>query len=119
MNQNFLGENIEPFCAKPKRPYCSPDFRGASDIFNKCAPVYYSSQAPQTSCSVFSRCRKFTIRGFAFYAHNMILFEFIFYFLENANDTVIHNEDNWKSADETPNGMFIFICYKRYKMTLE
>lgn len=108
--KNFLGENVEPFCARPKRPYCSPDFRGASEIFNKCAPVYYSSQPPQTSCSVFSRCRKFTICDFAFYAHNTTLSEFIFYFLENVNDTVIHNEDNSKSADGTSNGMiFIFI----------
>ncbi|XP_057337825.1 kielin/chordin-like protein [Microplitis mediator] len=53
----YKGENIEPFCAKPKHPYCSPDFRHASDIFNECAPVYYSSQSPQTSCSVFSRCQ--------------------------------------------------------------
>ncbi|XP_057328661.1 kielin/chordin-like protein [Microplitis mediator] len=53
----YKGQNVEPFCVKPKHPYCSPDFRHASDVFNKCAPVYYSSQSPQTSCSVFSRCQ--------------------------------------------------------------
>ncbi|XP_025269544.1 kielin/chordin-like protein [Camponotus floridanus] len=76
--EGYKGENVEPFCAKHKRPYCSPDFRDASNIFNKCAPVYYSSQPPQTSCSVFSRC-------------------------QNANDTIIHNEDNGKSANKTSN----------------
>lgn len=102
---------------RPKRPYCSPDFRDASNIFNKCAPVYYSNQPPQTSCSVSSRCRKFTICDFAFYAHNTILSElyFLFFlfllFLENNNDTVIHNEDNSKAADGTLNGMFYIRYY--------
>ncbi|TGZ54231.1 hypothetical protein DBV15_02455 [Temnothorax longispinosus] len=31
-------KNVEPFCMKPKHPYCSPDFRDASDIVNNCAP---------------------------------------------------------------------------------
>ncbi|KAL6429458.1 hypothetical protein ACFW04_008251 [Cataglyphis niger] len=82
--EGYQGKNVEPFCARPKRPYCSPDFRDASGIFNKCAPVYYSSQPPQTSCSVFSRC-------------------------QNVNDTVIHNEDNSKSADGTSNDKDV--CY--------
>ncbi|XP_012539782.2 kielin/chordin-like protein isoform X1 [Monomorium pharaonis] len=71
----YEGQNVEPFCAKPKHPYCSPDFRHAGEIFSNCAPVYYSNQSPQTGCSVFSRC-------------------------QNDNDTVIHNEDNSKSADK-------------------
>ncbi|XP_072763965.1 uncharacterized protein [Anoplolepis gracilipes] len=82
--EGYQGENVEPFCMKPKRSYCSPDFRDASDIFNKCAPVYYSSQAPQTSCSVFSRC-------------------------QNNNDTVVHKEDGSKSADKTSNDEDV--CY--------
>lgn len=52
------GENIEPFCARPKHPYCDPLFASPIDIKNNCAPVYYSSQSPQTSCAVFYRCRK-------------------------------------------------------------
>ncbi|XP_011684391.1 PREDICTED: kielin/chordin-like protein [Wasmannia auropunctata] len=72
----YEGKNVEPFCAKPKRPYCSPEFRNAHDIINNCPPVYYSSQSPQADCSVFSRC-------------------------QNDNDTVIHNEDNSKSVDKT------------------
>ncbi|XP_029659621.1 kielin/chordin-like protein [Formica exsecta] len=82
--EGYKGENIEPFCVRPKRPYCSPDFRDASNIFNKCAPVYYSNQPPQTSCSVSSRC-------------------------QNNNDTVIHNEDNSKAADGTLNDKNV--CY--------
>ncbi|XP_011869483.1 PREDICTED: kielin/chordin-like protein [Vollenhovia emeryi] len=73
----YEGQNVEPFCAKPKRPYCSPDFKNPSSIVNNCAPVYYSGQSPQTSCSVFVRC-------------------------QNNNDTVIHNEDSSKSADKNP-----------------
>ncbi|XP_037038687.1 uncharacterized protein LOC119076123 [Bradysia coprophila] len=53
----YKGENIEPFCAYPKRPYCDPYFNHASDIVENCAPVYYSNQSPQTDCSVFSRCQ--------------------------------------------------------------
>jgi len=70
----YEGKNVEPFCTKPKHSYCSPDFRHASDLINNCAPVYYAGQSPQTDCSVFSRC-------------------------QNNNDTVIHNENNSKSAD--------------------
>lgn len=58
----FVGKNVEPFCAKPKYPYFSPDSRHASVIFDKCAPVYYSTQSPQTSCSAFSRCCMFLVR---------------------------------------------------------
>lgn len=72
----YEGKNVEPFCVRPKRPYCSPDFRNAYDVFSNCPPVYYSNQSPQTSCSVFSRC-------------------------QNINDTIIHNEDNSKSAEKS------------------
>lgn len=68
-NFTILGKNVEPFCAKPKRPYCSPDFRHASDVFSNCAPVYYFNQSPQTGCSVSSRCRKFTSCNFVCYVH--------------------------------------------------
>ncbi|KAL0132314.1 hypothetical protein PUN28_000240 [Cardiocondyla obscurior] len=71
----YKGENVEPFCAKPKHSYCSPEFHDASVIFSNCAPVYYSTQSPQTDCSVFSRC-------------------------QNNNDTVIHNENNSKSTNK-------------------
>ncbi|KAL0132317.1 hypothetical protein PUN28_000241 [Cardiocondyla obscurior] len=55
----YEGKNIEPFCAKPKHPYCSPDFRKPYTIFKKCAPAYYSHETPQTDdCSLFSRCRE-------------------------------------------------------------
>jgi hypothetical protein len=73
----YEGKNVEPFCAKPKHPYCSPDFSHAGNIINKCAPVYYFNQSPQTGCSLFTRC-------------------------QNNNDTVIHNEDNLKSAEKHP-----------------
>ncbi|XP_014473598.1 PREDICTED: kielin/chordin-like protein [Dinoponera quadriceps] len=70
----YEGKNVEPFCAKPKRPYCSPDFRDAYSVRQHCAPVYYSNQSPQTDCNLSTRC-------------------------QNANDTVIHNGDNLKSAE--------------------
>ncbi len=58
----MTGKNIEPFCAKPKHNYCDPTFRDAGSIKNNCAPVYFSTQSPQTSCSVFDRCRKYIMR---------------------------------------------------------
>ncbi|XP_032674879.1 kielin/chordin-like protein [Odontomachus brunneus] len=72
----YEGKNVEPFCARPKRPYCSPDFYDTYNIRQHCAPVYYSNQSPQTDCYLSTRC-------------------------QNANDTVIHNHDDLKSA-ETP-----------------
>ncbi|XP_011641422.1 uncharacterized protein LOC105429889 [Pogonomyrmex barbatus] len=71
----YEGQNVEPFCAKPKHSYCNPYFRHRSDVDNNCVPVYYSSQSPQTGCSVFSRC-------------------------QNDKDTVIHKEDNSKSVKD-------------------
>ncbi|XP_020289052.1 uncharacterized protein LOC109857291 isoform X2 [Pseudomyrmex gracilis] len=70
----YEGKNVEPFCVRPKRPYCSPDFRHASDIFSKCAPVYYPGQSPQTGCGVSSRC-------------------------QNNNDKVIHANHDLKSGE--------------------
>ncbi|XP_074106913.1 kielin/chordin-like protein isoform X1 [Cotesia typhae] len=52
----YTGENVPPFCIELKSK-CSPENRHPSDIHNRCAPVYYSSQSPQSSCSVFSRCQ--------------------------------------------------------------
>ncbi|CAG5099468.1 Protein of unknown function, partial [Cotesia congregata] len=74
--EGYAGENVEPFCVKPKHPYCSPEMRHASDIHNHCAPVYYSTQSPQTSCSVFSRC-------------------------QNSKDEVIKNEASTSDSDMT------------------
>ncbi|XP_067203461.1 kielin/chordin-like protein isoform X2 [Linepithema humile] len=70
----YEGKNVEPFCVKSKHPYCSPDFRNARDISENCAPVFYSDQPPQTSCSLSTRC-------------------------QNDNDTVIHNHDDLKSGE--------------------
>ncbi|XP_029659622.1 uncharacterized protein LOC115233382 [Formica exsecta] len=70
----YKGKNVEPFCVKPKRPYCSPEFRDASDIRRNCAPVFYNSQLPQIDCHLGTRC-------------------------QNANDTVIHNHDDLKSDE--------------------
>ncbi|KMQ89264.1 hypothetical protein RF55_11121 [Lasius niger] len=67
----YEGKNIEPFCVKPKRPYCSPEFRDANDIHQNCAPVFYNDQLPQIDCHLGTRC-------------------------QNANDTVIHNHDDLK-----------------------
>ncbi|XP_044575994.1 kielin/chordin-like protein [Cotesia glomerata] len=72
----YAGKNEPPFCIKPSRPYCSPEMRHASDIYNRCAPVYYSSQSPQTSCSVFSRC-------------------------QNSKDEIIKNETSTSDPDMT------------------
>ncbi|XP_074114878.1 LOW QUALITY PROTEIN: uncharacterized protein LOC141537656 [Cotesia typhae] len=52
----YTGKNEPPFCIKLKY-ICSLEMRHASDIHRRCAPVYYSNQSPQTSCSVFSRCQ--------------------------------------------------------------
>ncbi|KAG7199608.1 hypothetical protein KM043_014211 [Ampulex compressa] len=54
----YTGENVEPFCAKPKHPYCTPELRNAGNIYEKCAPVYYATQSPQTSCNVMSKCQQ-------------------------------------------------------------
>ncbi|XP_012059219.1 PREDICTED: kielin/chordin-like protein [Atta cephalotes] len=67
----YKGENVEPFCAKPKHPYCHPEFSHSYEIVNKCVPVYYPNQSPLTSCNAFSRC-------------------------QNDNDTVIHTKENPK-----------------------
>ncbi|XP_011167658.1 uncharacterized protein LOC105201365 [Solenopsis invicta] len=81
----YEGNNVEPFCAKPKRATCSAEFKHASYIFNNCAPIYESRQSPQTDCNFSSRC-------------------------QNANDTVIHNEqDNSKSAEKNSNDEDV--CY--------
>ncbi|XP_076752032.1 kielin/chordin-like protein [Xylocopa sonorina] len=71
----YKGENVEPFCKKPNRPYCSPLFRNAGTVHDNCAPVFYSGQSPQKDCSYAFRC-------------------------QNANDTVIHNHDHTKSVSE-------------------
>lgn len=73
----YTGENVEPFCKKPNRPYCTADFSSAYNVHNNCTPVFYSSQPPQTSCNLSWRCQNF-------------------------NDTVIHNHDEiiGKSSEE-------------------
>ncbi|XP_012147112.2 kielin/chordin-like protein [Megachile rotundata] len=80
----YKGENVEPFCKKPNRDYCSPLFRNAADVHRMCAPVFYDGQNPQKDCSVTSRC-------------------------QNANDTVIHNHDSGKSlSDDEESNVCIF-----------
>ncbi|XP_044021319.1 uncharacterized protein LOC122861174 isoform X2 [Aphidius gifuensis] len=76
----YKGENIEPFCASPKRPYCDPQFRHAGDVKNNCVPVYYSTQSPQSSCSVFSRC-------------------------QNKNDTIIKNKQPKENTGDNSNDL--------------
>ncbi|EZA58364.1 uncharacterized protein LOC105276478 isoform X2 [Ooceraea biroi] len=73
----YKGKNVEPFCIKPKRSYCSPDFRGAGNIYHNCAPVYGSSELPQANCTFDMRC-------------------------QNDKDIVIRKHDNLK-FDEAPN----------------
>ncbi|KAI4487728.1 hypothetical protein M0802_011874 [Mischocyttarus mexicanus] len=68
---DYKGENVEPFCKKPNRNYCSPDFRNPRYVHDNCAPVYYVDQTPQKSCNFATRC-------------------------QNSNDTVIHNHDEGK-----------------------
>ncbi|KZC04274.1 hypothetical protein WN55_02163, partial [Dufourea novaeangliae] len=70
----YKGENVEPFCKRPNHDYCSPLFRYAANVYNGCAPVYYDTQNPRTSCSAYSRC-------------------------PNENDTIIRNHDSSKSID--------------------
>ncbi|XP_076643955.1 uncharacterized protein LOC143354093 [Halictus rubicundus] len=70
----YKGENVEPFCKKPNHGYCSPLFRNADEIHEKCAPVFYAGQNVQKDCSYASRC-----------ADN--------------NDSVVHNHDG-KSVTE-------------------
>ncbi|XP_076751505.1 uncharacterized protein LOC143423808 [Xylocopa sonorina] len=64
----YKGENIEPFCRKPKRPYCSPLFKHAEKVHRNCAPVPYDSRIPLKYCSYSYRC-------------------------QNANDVVIRKRD--------------------------
>ncbi|XP_026673904.1 uncharacterized protein LOC108630486, partial [Ceratina calcarata] len=78
-----LGENIEPFCKKPKNSYCTPLFRNADNIYKNCAPVFYDNQNPQKDCNYASRC-------------------------QNANDSVIHNHDSTKSISEEEDKMCVF-----------
>ncbi|XP_011167651.2 uncharacterized protein LOC105201361 [Solenopsis invicta] len=81
----YKGNNVEPFCAKLKRDTCTPEFKYAFHLFNNCAPIYDSSQSPQTDCSYSTRC-------------------------QNGNDTVIHNEqDNSKSTEKNSNDEDV--CY--------
>ncbi|XP_033188501.2 von Willebrand factor C and EGF domain-containing protein-like [Bombus vancouverensis nearcticus] len=68
----YTGEDVEPFCKKPNRDYCSPLFRNAESIHEKCAPMFYADQNPQKDCSYAFRC-------------------------QDTGDTVIHNHA--KSAD--------------------
>ncbi|XP_011167649.1 uncharacterized protein LOC105201359 [Solenopsis invicta] len=78
----YKGKNVEPFCAKPKHPYCSPDFRGAYEVFNNCTPVFYLAEKLST-CNIFFRC-------------------------QNRLDKVLHKE-NLKSADKNSNDKDV--CY--------
>ncbi|XP_020289050.1 uncharacterized protein LOC109857290 [Pseudomyrmex gracilis] len=64
----YEGENVEPFCYKHNRPYCSPGFYYSNVIHENCAPIFYNDQPPQTSCSLITRCQE-------------------------ENDTVIHKHD--------------------------
>ncbi|XP_051168112.1 uncharacterized protein LOC127285929 [Leptopilina boulardi] len=53
----YTGENVEPFCHTPKGSFCGTEMRNSYEIREKCAPVYYYTQSPQTSCSVSYRCQ--------------------------------------------------------------
>ncbi|XP_072763964.1 uncharacterized protein [Anoplolepis gracilipes] len=79
----YEGKNIEPFCVKPKRPYCNPEFRDASDIYQNCAPVFYNNQLPQIDCHLSTKC-------------------------QNANDIVIHNHNNLKPGDLDDDNVCLF-----------
>ncbi|XP_015429602.1 PREDICTED: uncharacterized protein LOC107186280 [Dufourea novaeangliae] len=74
----YKGENVEPFCKRPKHRYCSPLFRNPGSVLKQCAPVFYDGQNSRTDCSYATRC-------------------------PNANDTIIHKHDNTK-AIETDEG---------------
>uniref|UniRef100_V9III8 VWFC domain-containing protein n=1 Tax=Apis cerana TaxID=7461 RepID=V9III8_APICE len=71
----YTGENIEPFCKKINHPHCSPLFTNGGSIYQKCAPVFYDNQNPQTDCSYVTRC-------------------------QNSEDVVIHNHDHTKSISD-------------------
>ncbi|KAL2745687.1 kielin/chordin-like protein [Vespula maculifrons] len=62
----YQGKNVEPFCKKPNRPYCSQDFRNPRVVYENCAPVYYYGQSLHKDCNFSTRC-------------------------QNANDTVIRD----------------------------
>ncbi|XP_039312601.1 uncharacterized protein LOC105201363 isoform X2 [Solenopsis invicta] len=77
--------NVKPFCAKLKHPFCRPHSNNVRVYVNNCIPVYESDESPQTSCRFFARC-------------------------QNDNDTVIHNvQDNSKSAEKNSNDEDV--CY--------
>ncbi|XP_043262553.1 uncharacterized protein LOC122403233 [Colletes gigas] len=80
----YTGENIEPFCKKPNKPYCAPLFHDADLVHRNCVPVYYDpEQSPQTDCSVMYRC-------------------------QNKKDVVIHKHDSAKSVSDADNDMCRF-----------
>lgn len=116
-----LGENIEPFCKKINHPHCSPLFTNGGSIYQKCAPVFYDNQNPQTDCSYVTRCREFMteispIETFLSIGINKLWNKLIlqneFVFAENSEDVVIHNHDHTKSISDEGNVfpyIYIFI----------
>ncbi|XP_036144305.1 uncharacterized protein LOC105837357 [Monomorium pharaonis] len=69
----YEGKNVLPFCRK-RKSHCNPDFYNATYIIKNCAPIYHSTQSPQTSCNVDWLC-------------------------QNNNDTVVHvHKDDLKSV---------------------
>ncbi|XP_011167652.1 uncharacterized protein LOC105201362 [Solenopsis invicta] len=75
----YEGNNVEPFCAKPRHTDCNPYFYQVGGIINTCAPKYGADQSPQVDCSFHIKCQE-------------------------DDDIVIHNEpDISKSAEENFN----------------
>ncbi|XP_031841940.1 uncharacterized protein LOC116431103 [Nomia melanderi] len=80
---DYKGENVAPFCKKSNRSSCNPLFDRPSDIHEKCVPVFYFGQNPQTDCNVGTRCL-------------------------NEKDTVIHNHDTENDVETDESKMCRF-----------
>ncbi|XP_044001672.1 uncharacterized protein LOC122847878 [Aphidius gifuensis] len=54
---NYVGENIEPFCAPiTKQDPCGLELHRSYEMKNNCPPIFYIDQEPQTYCPVAFRC---------------------------------------------------------------
>lgn len=97
------------------RPNCYPLFRNGGSIYQKCAPVFYDNQNPQTDCSYATRCREFITQispikletflsiGSKKLWNKFIILQNELVFAENSEDVVIHNHDHAKSISEEGN----------------
>lgn len=98
-------------------PHCSPLFTNGGSIYQKCAPVFYDNQNPQTDCSYVTRCREFMTETFLSIGINKLWNKLIlqneFVFAENSEDVVIHNHDHTKSISDEGNVFpYIYIYFK-------